>query len=115
MKPVIWMFSGQGSQYFNMGRDLYESDSVFRDWMNRCNAVVRRFRQVSLLDAIYRPADRSLPTEFINLRETHPALFSIQYSLAKTLLNRGMKPDLMLGYSLAKATPVAGNPVQPTA
>jgi acyl transferase domain-containing protein len=102
MKPVIWMFSGQGSQYFNMGRDLYESDPVFRDWMNRCNAVVRRFRQASLLDAIYRPADRSLSADFIDLHDTHPALFSVQYSLAKTLLSRGMKPDLMLGYSLGE-------------
>lgn len=107
MKPVIWMFSGQGSQYFNMGRDLYESDSVFRDWMNRCDAVVRRSRHTSLLDAIYRPADRSLSSDFINLLETHPALFSIQYSLAKTLLSRGMKPNLMLGYSLGEIVALA--------
>jgi bacillaene synthase trans-acting acyltransferase len=107
MKKIVWMFSGQGSQYFNMGRDLFEADPVFRDWMHRCDAVVRRLQNESLLDMIYRPADGDRFGNFSDLRHTHPALFSIQYSLAQTLFGRGMKPDLLLGYSLGEMVAAA--------
>ena len=107
MRKIVWMFSGQGSQYFNMGRGLYESDPVFRDVMNRCDEVVRRLRGESLLDVIYRPNDKDRFTDFVELRHTHPALFAVQYSLAQTLLHRGMKPDLLLGYSLGEIVAAA--------
>jgi acyl transferase domain-containing protein len=107
MKKVIWMFSGQGAQYFNMGRDLYEAEPVFRDWMDRCDAVVRAIRSESFLNLVYRPADRSHSPDFADLRHAHPALFSVQYSLAQTLLSRGMKPSLLLGYSLGEMVAAA--------
>jgi acyl transferase domain-containing protein len=101
------MFSGQGSQYFNMGCHLYEADPVFRESMNRCDEVVRRIRNESLLNVIYRPGARNRFAEFIDLRHTHPALFSVQYSLAQTLLHRGMRPGLLLGYSLGEMVAAA--------
>lgn len=107
MRKVVWMFSGQGSQYFNMGRSLYETDPVFRDMMNRCDEVVGRLRNESLLSAIYRSDARDRFADFVELRHTHPALFAVQYSLAQTLLHRGMKPDLLLGYSLGEIVAAA--------
>jgi malonyl CoA-acyl carrier protein transacylase len=54
---TIWMFSGQGSQYFNMGRDLLDADEGFRSAMRDCDAHYRRLTGASLLDVIYpRPA-----------------------------------------------------------
>lgn len=107
MKRIVWMFSGQGSQYFNMGRSLYESDPVFRAVMNRCDEVVKRIRNESLLDVIFQSSDKDRFADFIDLRHTHPALFAVQYSLAQTLLSRGMKPDLLLGYSLGEIVAAA--------
>ena len=102
MSKVIWMFSGQGSQYFDMGRDLYEADPVFRAMMHSCDAHCERLLGVSIGEIIYPRAKVSKSKPFDNLLHTHPALLCIQYSLAQTLLRRGMKPDLVLGYSLGE-------------
>ena len=102
MSKVIWMFSGQGSQYFGMGRDLYQSDPIFRGMMDFCDVHVQGLIGVSMIDIIHpkQQQDRSLP--FDNLSHSHPALFCIQFSLAQTLLRKGLKPDLLLGYSLGE-------------
>lgn len=95
------MFSGQGSQYYQMGADLYTSDAVFREAMDRCSQHVSAAIGTSLSDLIYQPrADRFAP--FDRTLYTHPALFSVQYSLAQALLARGLSPDLVVGYSLGE-------------
>jgi len=110
VKQVVWMFSGQGSQYFNMGRDLYDADAEFRAQMRRCDEAYRAIAGGSLLEVIYPSDPQRAKGEFAELRLTHPALFCIQYSLAQTLLRRGWRPDLVLGYSLGEivAAAVAG-------
>jgi acyl transferase domain-containing protein len=109
MSKVVWMFSGQGSQYFDMGRDLFESDSEFRDSMLSCNTQCERLG-FSLAEIVYPKQKKPLSELFDNVLHTHPALLCVQYSLAQTLLRRGMKPDLVLGYSLGEmaALTVAG-------
>lgn len=110
MRKIVWMFSGQGSQYFGMGRGLYETDLIFRDTMDRCDEVAERLGGESLLRVLFHSQVRDRFADFVELRHTHPALFAVQYSLAQTLLHRGMKPDLLLGYSLGEmiAAAVAG-------
>ena len=102
MSKVIWMFSGQGSQYFGMGQDLYQADPVFRGMMEFCEVHAQRLLGISMIDIIHpkHQQGRSLP--FDNLSHSHPALFCIQFSLAQTLLRKGLKPDLLLGYSLGE-------------
>lgn len=109
MSKIVWMFSGQGSQYFDMGRDLFEADPEFRDAMLTCNAHCEPLG-FSLIDIVYPKSRKSLSEPFDNLLHTHPALLCVQYSLAQALLRRGMKPDLVLGYSLGEmaALTVAG-------
>jgi acyl transferase domain-containing protein len=95
------MFSGQGSQYYQMGSDLYSTDAVFRDAMDRCSRHVAAALGTSLSELIYQPrADRFAP--FDRTLYTHPALFSVQFSLAQSLRARGLTPDVVLGYSLGE-------------
>lgn len=102
MNKTVWMFSGQGSQYFRMGRDLYENSPIFRETMMECDRLVKLFEGVSILDVIYPKTEPRALFEFDNIQHTHPALFCIQYSLAQSLLRRNFKPDLLLGYSLGE-------------
>ncbi len=95
----VWMFSGQGSQFLGMGRDLYENEPVFRECMDRCDRIARPWINASLTETIYR-ADRSAAFDDTHL--THPAIFSVQWSLARTLLARGHRPDVLVGYSLGE-------------
>jgi acyl transferase domain-containing protein len=110
MSKVIWMFSGQGSQYFDMGRDLFDADPLFREAMRDSDAHCQRLLGYSLLEIVYPRRKESEPRVFDHLPHTHPALFCIQYSLAQSLLQRGFRPDMVLGYSLGElvALTVAG-------
>jgi acyl transferase domain-containing protein len=95
------MFSGQGSQYYRMGLDLYGAEPVFRATMDRCSERVSRAIGASLTGLLFQArADRFAP--FDRTLYTHPALFAIQYSLAETLRSRGHHPDAIVGYSLGE-------------
>ena len=106
---TVFMFSGQGSQYFQMGRELFEKNDTFRDWMVRLDDIARRASGRSVIETLYSdsqgkgdPFDRTLLS--------HPAIFMVEYSLAQTLIHAGVSPDIVLGVSVGSfaAAAVAG-------
>ncbi len=101
VKKMIWMFAGQGAQYYQMGRELYEREPVFRQFLERADRLVQELINESLVDIIYRPrANRFEP--FHRLLHTHPAILIFQCAIAEMLLKRGLRPDYLLGYSLGE-------------
>jgi acyl transferase domain-containing protein len=104
---TVFMFSGQGSQYFQMGKQLFDTNSVFRDEMLRLDEMARRICGRRVVDAIYASAKSEV---FDRTLLTHPAIFMVEHSLAKCLVHEGVKPDLVLGASLGSfaAATVAG-------
>ena len=106
---TIFMFSGQGSQYYHMGSKLLETDKTFRQQMYAMDEVLRQVQGVSVIDELYN-ARYKLSDPFLDLRLTHPAIFMTGYALARTLEGQGMAPDLVLGSSLGEfaAAAIAG-------
>ncbi len=106
---TVFLFSGQGSQYFQMGKDLFEKNDVFRDWMLRLDAMAQRTSGRSVIDALYSDAHRK-GDPFERLVLTHPAIFMVEYSLAQALMHADVMPDMVLGVSLGSfaAAAVAG-------
>lgn len=104
----VFMYSGQGSQYYQMGKDLYENNPVFRAKLDLCSGIVERLSGVSLIQTLYAAKDRS--REFSDITATHPAIFAFGYSLTHALLDAGLKMDAVVGYSLGEyvAATVAG-------
>lgn len=97
--PTVFMFSGQGCQYPQMGRELFERQPVFRRWMLEMDSFVRRRSGVSVIEAVFDDSrGRSAPLE--DLQVTHPAIFMVQVALTQTLLQEGWVPELTLGASL---------------
>lgn len=95
------MFAGQGSQYYRMGREFFARKAVFRDWMNFCSRRLEPVLGLSLTDVLYGP--RSDPfAAFDETRLTHPAIFCVNYCVAQTLIEEGIRPALLLGYSLGE-------------
>jgi len=99
-KQIVFMFSGQGSQYYQMGKELYENNTQFRFWMDHCEEIVSPLIQTSLIDVLYRGKKKS--ESFDNILYTNPALLCIEYSLFKVLKEMDIQPDFLMGYSLGE-------------
>lgn len=106
---TVFMFSGQGSQYFQMGRGLYDNNKTFREWMIRLDGIARDLCGRSVIEALYSDAQRRADP-FERTLLTHPAIFMVEYSLAQSLICSGVLPDMVLGVSLGSfaAAAVAG-------
>lgn len=99
-KQLVFMFSGQGSQYYQMGRELYDKHKRFKYWMDYCDDIVRVHLGTALTDVLYRSEGKSKP--FDEIIYTNPALLCIEYALTKVLEESGVYPDFLLGYSLGE-------------
>jgi phthiocerol/phenolphthiocerol synthesis type-I polyketide synthase E len=107
VRPVAFLFSGQGSQYVGMGADLYRAEPVYRDAIDRCEALLKPHLSRDIRTVIFADdGDRSLD----ETRFTQPALFCTEYALATLWMQWGVTPRAMLGHSLGEyvAAHVAG-------
>ena len=109
-EPMVWMFTGQGAQYYQMARGLYEHEPVFRESMQAMDDMVADYVGQSVVQTLYDSSHRkSDPFEQIVL--TNPALFMVQYSMAQLLIAKGVSPPSeVVGSSLGEfvAAAVAG-------
>lgn len=101
---TCFMFSGQGSQYVGMGNDLYRDEPVFRDEIDRCADILLPHLSLDLRKVLYPDdADREWAAELVTrTRITQPALFAVEYALAKLWMSWGVAPAGMVGHSLGE-------------
>ena len=106
---IAFLFSGQGSQYFAMGQQLYKSQPVFRKVFKRCSTLFEKYLKIPLEQLLYD--DKYSSSDLLNQTAyTQPALFTIEYALAKLWQSWGVVPDYVMGHSLGEcvAAVVAG-------
>ena len=95
---VAFLCSGQGSQYPDMGRDLYENEPVFRKHLDHVATLLRPHMDRDLLDVLYGDAkDKLSQTAY-----TQPALFALEVSLAELWRSWGVKPAFLSGHSVGE-------------
>ncbi|HEU5377686.1 MAG TPA: aminotransferase class III-fold pyridoxal phosphate-dependent enzyme [Ktedonobacteraceae bacterium] len=101
---LAFLFPGQGSQYVNMGKELYLHESTFRASVDQCAEILQPELEEDLRRLLYPEegqegeASRLLAQTFI----TQPALFTLEYALAQTLLAWNIRPQAMLGHSIGE-------------
>ncbi|WP_068084552.1 hybrid non-ribosomal peptide synthetase/type I polyketide synthase [Novosphingobium rosa] len=102
--PVIFMFPGQGSQYPQMARGLYQGEPVFRLWIDRGAGALKPSLGLDIRDLLYATAsgDDDAPHPIRSTVFAQPALFLVQYALAQLFMAKGIRPDAMIGHSVGE-------------
>jgi len=101
---IIFMFPGQGSQYLNMGLNLYQHEPLFRETVDRCAIGLKPWLGLDLRDILY-PQTGDEETATAQLKQTQftqPALFTIEYALAQLWQSWGIEPQGMIGHSIGE-------------
>jgi acyl transferase domain-containing protein/NADP-dependent 3-hydroxy acid dehydrogenase YdfG len=129
-RPVVFLFSGQGSQYVNMGLDLYRTEPLFREEMDRCFEILKPLMGYDIKEIFYPHSDcrggsPCPPQDFfespgqgdlemgapkgrgvsLDINQTgiaQPVLFVFEYALAKLLMHWGISPYAMIGNSIGE-------------
>lgn len=106
---IAFMFTGQGSQYVRMGWQLYQTQSTFRQTIDRCAELLQPSLDLPLLKVLYPDAE-SENNLLHQTRYTQPALFAIEYALYQLWRSWGIQPEVVMGHSIGEyvAACVAG-------
>lgn len=106
--PIVFMFSGQGSQYYGMGCHLRAEHPAFAQQLKQLDQVAQEQLGYSLLDILYAPGPADRP--FDRLLHSSPSILMIELALAQVLIDCNVRPNYVLGTSLGEfaAAAVAG-------
>ena len=103
-RPVVFMFSGQGAQYVNMAQELYQSEPTFAERVDICCDLLKPHIGLDLRQILY-PEPEQLTKASEQLQQTaitQPALFVIEYALARLWMEWGVRPTAMIGHSIGE-------------
>ncbi len=105
-KRVVFLFPGQGAQHIGMARGLYESEPVFAEHFDECAAGFGDELGIDLRAEIFDGTARNLE----RTDRTQPALFTVEYALAKLIETFGVRPAALAGHSIGEyaAATIAG-------
>ena len=100
--PIAFLFSGQGSQYAGMGRELYHADPTYRAELDRCAEGLMPHLGRDIRELILTPLENGADSPLNQTRFAQPALFACEYALARTWMAWGIRPTAMLGHSIGE-------------
>jgi len=102
--PVVFLFGGQGTQYVNMGLNLYRDEPLFRAVVDDCCEHLKPHLGRDLRELLY-PQSGDEKTAQISLQDTfftQPSIFVIEYALARFWQSLGIEPAMMAGHSIGE-------------
>ncbi|MCG8312104.1 MAG: acyltransferase domain-containing protein, partial [Pseudomonadales bacterium] len=100
-QKLVFMFSGQGSQYINMGSHLYRTELTFRKTINQCRKMLSE-KFVHLYEEFTEEDHAGLTDKIHQTQIAQPGLFIFEYALAQTFISWNIKPDCLIGHSIGE-------------
>lgn len=101
MKNIVFMYAGQGTQYYQMGAELYRQNSIFNMNMNQLDKIAYEILNRSVIETLYNE-EKKPQEQFLDLQQSNAGIFMVEYSLTKVLLSIGIVPNYVLGASLGE-------------
>ena len=102
-RSVVFMFSGQGSQYVNMASELYRFEPTFREQVDIGSEILKPHLDLDLRNCFIREmSSRTQSDSLSQTSVTQPALFVLEYALATLWMEWGVRPHAMIGHSLGE-------------
>lgn len=103
---LVFAFPGQGSQYPGMGAGLYERMPAFRRHYDECARILADEHEIDLSAVAFADGGGDEggdgTEEFMRAEHLQPALFAVEYALARTLIDWGLRPSALVGHSLGE-------------
>ena len=101
---LVWMFPGQGAQHPGMTRDLYDAEPGYRADIDRCAEILEPLLGEDLRDTLLAPEDEDAAERLRRTVLAQPAIFVVEWALARQWQRWGQEPALMLGHSVGEFT-----------
>ena len=101
-RSIGFMFSGQGTQYANMCRGLYETEPVFKKVIDKCASVISDSEDINLLEYMFTD---NINTNALHINQTsiaQPALYAVECGLALLWKHYGINPEVLIGHSIGE-------------
>ena len=95
---VVFLFPGQGAQYAGMGRALHAAEPVFREAFDACAGAAGEVLGFDLRERVFGDDPLALQPTAV----TQPALFAVEYALARWWMSLGLRPAAMIGHSVGE-------------
>jgi acyl transferase domain-containing protein len=100
---VVFLFPGQGSQHVGMGRSLYQHEPLFRAEVDRCCQILSLLLGTDLREILWPSSSEEAAAQRLDQTAiTQPALFTIEYAMARLWMHWGVNPSAMVGHSIGE-------------